>query len=179
VEPVSRRSGRPVVDPNPPVRFLQSCPTLRPNSFGFYASEAAVRGHQVSANSGRPQRAACWKPTSKIRMAGDHCLHDFTNSEITARLASTQLMFSSTQRSKSSQRQGRPILPTPAEPQPDRKGPGTRRGQVINFARNVMGTTMYLRKHHFPSVYASVVQKSFSPKAKSSRTKNSSSVRDT
>lgn len=52
---VQRTAG---CDPNPPVRFLQSCPTLRPNSFGFYASEAAVRGHQVSATSRLSRPAA-------------------------------------------------------------------------------------------------------------------------
>jgi hypothetical protein len=36
-------------DPNLPVRLLQSCPTLESTSFGFYVSEAAVRGHQDPA----------------------------------------------------------------------------------------------------------------------------------
>ena len=40
-------------DPNPPVRLLQSCPTLESTSFGFYVSEAAVRGHQDPATTGR------------------------------------------------------------------------------------------------------------------------------
>jgi hypothetical protein len=37
------------------------------------------------------------------------------------------------------------------------KIPCTRRWRVINCGRNVMGTTMYLREHHFPNVYACAV----------------------
>jgi hypothetical protein len=28
---------------------------------------------------------------------------------------------------------------------------------MTNFGRNAMGTLMYLREHHFPNAYASVV----------------------
>jgi len=37
------------------------------------------------------------------------------------------------------------------------KIPRTRRWRVTNYGRNVMGTLMYLREHHFPHAYPSVV----------------------
>jgi hypothetical protein len=37
------------------------------------------------------------------------------------------------------------------------KIPSTRRRRVTNYGRNVMGTSMYLREHHFPNVYSGVV----------------------
>jgi len=35
--------------------------------------------------------------------------------------------------------------------------PSTRHWRVTDYGRKVMGTTMYLRAHHFPNVYAAVV----------------------
>jgi hypothetical protein len=37
------------------------------------------------------------------------------------------------------------------------KIPRTRRWRVTDYGRKVMGTTMYLREHHFPNVYAGVI----------------------
>jgi hypothetical protein len=37
------------------------------------------------------------------------------------------------------------------------KIPRTRRWRVTDYGRKVMGTTMYLREHHFPNVYAGVM----------------------
>jgi hypothetical protein len=37
------------------------------------------------------------------------------------------------------------------------KIPRTRRRQGINYGRNVMGITMYLREHHSPNFHAGVV----------------------
>jgi hypothetical protein len=37
------------------------------------------------------------------------------------------------------------------------KTPCKRRRRVTNCDRNVIGTTMYLRKHHFPNGYSGVV----------------------
>jgi hypothetical protein len=34
----------------------------------------------------------------------------------------------------------------------------TRRWRVTHYGRNVMGTSLYLREHHFPNVYSGVVQ---------------------
>ena len=50
-----------------------------------------------------------------------------------------------------------------AEPEaagaPDERSkiPRTRRWRVTDDGRKVMGTTMYLREHHFPNVYAGVM----------------------
>jgi hypothetical protein len=33
----------------------------------------------------------------------------------------------------------------------------TRRCRVTNYGRNFMRTSLYLREHHFPNVYSSVV----------------------
>lgn len=37
------------------------------------------------------------------------------------------------------------------------KIPRTRRWRVTDYGRKVMGTTMYLREHHFPNVYSGVM----------------------
>jgi hypothetical protein len=37
------------------------------------------------------------------------------------------------------------------------KIPRTRRWRVTDYGRKVMGTTTYLREHHFPNVYAGVM----------------------
>ena len=37
------------------------------------------------------------------------------------------------------------------------KIPRTRRWRVTHYDREVMGTTMCLREHHFPNVYAGAV----------------------
>ena len=37
------------------------------------------------------------------------------------------------------------------------KIPRTRRWRVTNYGRKVMGTSTYLREHHFPNVYSGVV----------------------
>ena len=37
------------------------------------------------------------------------------------------------------------------------KIPRTRRWRVTDYGRKVIGTTMYLREHHFPNVYAGVM----------------------
>ena len=34
----------------------------------------------------------------------------------------------------------------------------TRRRQVTNYGRQAMGTSLYLREHHFPSGYSGVVR---------------------
>jgi len=45
-------------DPIPSSELLQSCPTLGPASCGVRLREAAVRGHQEPARSGRPPKTA-------------------------------------------------------------------------------------------------------------------------
>jgi hypothetical protein len=58
---------------------------------------------------------------------------------------------------KEGKRQDRPLLQAPACPRPDRQDPTYQALAVTHYGCNVMGTTMYLRKHHFPNVYAGVV----------------------
>ena len=92
----------------------------------------------------------------KSSMAGEHCLHGFTNRHIRARLASTQLLRScANDPKKASAKVGRCFRRL----HPHgliAKIPRTRRWRVTNYGRNVMGTTMYLREHHFPNVYSGV-----------------------
>jgi hypothetical protein len=61
------------------------------------------------------------------------------------------------QRSDESQRQGRRCFLRLHAKGLIAKTPSTRRWRVTNAGRKVMGTTMYLRAHHFPNVYAAVV----------------------
>jgi CheY-like chemotaxis protein len=55
------------------------------------------------------------------------------------------------------------------------KIPRTRRWRVTDYGRKVMGTTMYLREHHFPNVYAGVMHRSSLQETKNSQQKNLSS----
>ena len=59
-------------------------------------------------------------------------------------------------RSKEGQCQGRPVLQAPHAHGLIAKIPRTRRWRVTNYGRNVMGTSLYLREHHFPNVYSGV-----------------------
>ena len=94
----------------------------------------------------------------KSLMAGEHCLHGFTNRDIRARLTSTHLLRScADDPKKASAKLGRCFRRLHAHGL-IAKIPRTRRWRVTNYGRNVMGTTMYLRKHHFPNVYSGVVR---------------------
>ena len=57
----------------------------------------------------------------KSLMAGEHCLHGFTNRDIRARLTSTQLLRSCADDSVEGKCKGRPVLQAPACPRPDRQ----------------------------------------------------------
>lgn len=93
----------------------------------------------------------------KSLMAGEHCLHGFTNRDIRARLASTQLLRScADDPKKASAKVGRCFRRLHAHGL-IAKIPRTRRWRVTNYGRNVMGTSMYLREHHFLNVYSGVV----------------------
>ena len=60
-------------------------------------------------------------------------------------------------RSKEGQRQDRPVLQARLHAHGlIAKSPRTRRWRVTNYGRNVMGTSLYLREHHFPNVYSGV-----------------------
>jgi hypothetical protein len=93
----------------------------------------------------------------KSLMAGEHCLHGFTNRDIRARLTSTPLLRSrADDPKKASAKVGRCFRRLHAHGL-IAKIPRTRRWRVTNYGRNVMGTSMYLREHHFPNVYSGVV----------------------
>lgn len=93
----------------------------------------------------------------KSLMAGEHCLHGFANRDIRARLTSTLLVRSCVDDpKKASAKVGRCFRRLHAHGL-IAKIPNTRRWRVINYGRNVMGTTMYLREHHFPNVYAGIM----------------------
>ncbi len=93
----------------------------------------------------------------KSLMAGEHCLHGFTNRDIRARLTSTPLLRScADDPKKASAKVGRCFRRLHAHGL-IAKIPRTRRWRVTHYGRNVMGTTMYLREHHFPNVYSGVV----------------------
>ena len=90
-------------------------------------------------------------------MAGDNCLHGFTIRDIRARLASTQWLRScNSGPTKASANVGRCFRRLHAHGL-IAKIPRSRRLRVTDYGRKVMGTTMYLREHHFPNVYAAVV----------------------
>ena len=50
-----------------------------------------------------------------------------------------------------------PLFTSRSRLRADPKIPRTRRWRVTNYGRNVMGTSMYIREHHFPNVYSGVV----------------------
>ena len=90
-------------------------------------------------------------------MTGEHCLHGFTNRDIRAQLTSTRCLLRSCadDPKKASARVSRcfrwlhahgliAMIPHP------------RRWRVTHYGRNVMGTSLYLREHHFPNVYSGV-----------------------
>jgi hypothetical protein len=90
-------------------------------------------------------------------MAGEHCLHGFTNRGIRARLTSTQLLRScADDPKKASAKVGRCFRRLHAHGL-IAKIARTRRWQVTHYGRNVIGASMYLREHHFPSVFSGVV----------------------
>jgi hypothetical protein len=93
----------------------------------------------------------------KSLMAGEHCLHGFTNRDIRTRLASTQLLRScDNDPKKTSAKVGRCFRRLHAHGL-IAKVLRTRRWRVTDYGRKVMGTTMYLREHHFPNVYSGVM----------------------
>ena len=92
----------------------------------------------------------------KSLMAGEHCLHGFTNRDIRSKLTSTRLLSScADDPKKASAKVGRCFRRLHAHGL-IAKIPRTRRWRVTNYGRNVMGTSLYLREHHFPNVYSGV-----------------------
>ncbi|HRD96349.1 MAG TPA: hypothetical protein PLA97_08135 [Rubrivivax sp.] len=90
-------------------------------------------------------------------MAGEHCLHGFTNRDIRSQLNGTRwLRACADDPKKASARVGRCFRRLHAHGL-IAKIPRTPRWRVTDYGRKVMGTTMYLREHHFPNAHAGVM----------------------
>ena len=92
----------------------------------------------------------------KSLMAGEHCLHGFTNRDIRAQLTSTRLMRSCADDPRKANAKVSRCLGRLHAHGLIAKIPRTRRWRVTNYGRNVMDTSLYLREHHFPNVYSGV-----------------------
>jgi hypothetical protein len=89
-------------------------------------------------------------------MAGEHCLRGFNNSDIRARLASTVHLRACGQDPK---RESAKVSRTFRRFHAHgliAKVPRTRRWRVTLYGRRVMGTSLYLRDHHFPEAYSRI-----------------------
>ena len=94
----------------------------------------------------------------KSVMAGEHCLHGFTNLDVRSRLTGTHwLRACADDPKKASAKVGRCFRRLHAHGL-IAKIPRTRRWRVTDYGRKVIGTAMYLREHHFPNVYAGVMR---------------------
>jgi hypothetical protein len=90
-------------------------------------------------------------------MAGEHCLHGFTKRDVRSRLTGTRWLRACANAPKTAgAKVGRCSRRLHAQGL-FAKIPRTRRWRATGYGRNVMGTTMYLREHHFPNVYAGVM----------------------
>jgi hypothetical protein len=90
-------------------------------------------------------------------MAGEHCLHGFTNRDIRSQLSGTRwLSACADDPKKASAKVARCVRRLHAHGL-IAKIPRTRRWRVTDYGRKVMGTTMYLREHHSPNAYAGVM----------------------
>ena len=93
----------------------------------------------------------------KSLMAGEHCLHGFTSRDIRFRMTGTRwLRACADDPMKASAKVGRCFRRLHAHGL-IAKIPRTRRWRVTEYGRKVMDTTMYLRNHHLPNVYAGVM----------------------
>lgn len=93
----------------------------------------------------------------KSLMAGEHCLHGFTNRDIRSRLSGTRWPLAcADDPKKASAKVGRCFRRLHAHGL-IAKIPRNRRWRVTAYGRKVMGTAMHLREHHFPNVYAGVM----------------------
>ena len=89
-------------------------------------------------------------------MAGEHCLRGFTNRDIRAQLASTlHLRACARDPKKQSAKITRTFHRFHAHGL-IAKIPRTRRWRVTAYGRHVMGTSLYLRDHHFPDACARI-----------------------
>jgi hypothetical protein len=89
-------------------------------------------------------------------MAGEHCLRGFNNRDIRGRLASTvHLRACGQDPKKASAKVSRTFRRFHAHGL-IAKIPRTRRWRVTLYGRRVMGTSLYLRDHHFPEAYSRI-----------------------
>ena len=89
-------------------------------------------------------------------MAGEHCLRGFTNRDIRAQLASTVHLRAC---GHDSRKQSAKVTRTFRRFHAHgliAKIPRTRRWRVTLYGRQVMGTSLYLRDHHFPNAYSRI-----------------------
>ena len=89
-------------------------------------------------------------------MAGEHCLRGFTNRDIRVQLApSVHLRACRHDPGKQSAKVSRTFRRLCAHGL-IAKIPRTRRWRVTAYGRQVMGTSLYLRDHHFPNAYSKI-----------------------
>jgi hypothetical protein len=89
-------------------------------------------------------------------MAGEHCLRGFSNRDIRGQLASTlHLRACGQDPRKQSAKVSRTFRRFHAHAL-IAKIPRTHRWRVTVYGRQVMGTSLYLREHHFPNAYAKI-----------------------
>jgi hypothetical protein len=89
-------------------------------------------------------------------MAGEHCWRGFTNRDIRTRHASSvHLRTCRHDPRKESAKVGRTFRRFHA-PGLIAKIPRTRRWRVTLYGRRIMGTSPYLRDHHFPKAYSRI-----------------------
>jgi hypothetical protein len=89
-------------------------------------------------------------------MAGEHCLRGFTNRDIRAQLAATlHLRACRHDPRKQSAKVSRTFRRFHAHGL-IAKIPRTHRWRVTLYGRQVMGTSLYLRNHHFPNAYSKI-----------------------
>lgn len=90
----------------------------------------------------------------KSLMDGEHCLRGFTNRDIRSQLTKTRWLRScADDPKKASAKVGRCFRRLHAHGL-IAKIPRTRRWRVTAYGHQAMGTSLYLREHHFPNVYA-------------------------
>ena len=89
-------------------------------------------------------------------MDGEHCLKGFTNRDIRARLESKYHFSTYAKDSRKQSAKVSRILRRCHAHGLIAKIPRTRRWRVTGYGRQVMGTSLYLREHHFPNAYATI-----------------------
>lgn len=90
----------------------------------------------------------------KSPMNGEHCLRGFTNRDIRSQLTKTRWLRSCVDDpKKASAKVGRCFRRLHAHGL-IAKIPRTRRWRVTAYGHQAMSTSLYLREHHFPNIYA-------------------------